>query len=241
MPRSSESAPSSRTTGTERSGSRVELGWKGLSREFQERATEAAASGLGERFRRGLAGDLAHIRGKISPLGSPLLIRRDHGATLRQFAGAYHRGVETIAHAWSSLEEVRRVVALPPELRSIIGAAPAPATARIHLCRLDLLLGSDGGFSVLETNANCPGALLSTGWAGRKWREYLSEAGVHPPAPLLHEARRWMARWLIHTAQAETGEAPDLVVLLRWENGNRLELPGLAGGVRRSRSRRTGG
>jgi len=37
-----------------------------------------------------------------------------------------------------------------------------------------------------------------------------------------------MAKWFIKTATTATGQVPDLVALLRWENGSRLEFPGLA-------------
>ena len=218
----------SRTPGATSEKDQSPAEWPGFDGSYQKRVIEAAHSAFGERFRKGLAGDLARIRGRISPLGLPVLVRSDDEAILRQFGSAYHRCIEAVARAWGENEEVRQVVTLPPGVREIVAADRELRPTRIHLCRLDLLLEPLGGFSVVETNANCPGGLMSAGWASREWRSYLSKSGVETTAPLDHETRRWMASWFIQTAEEETGEALDFVVLLRWEGGNRLELPGLA-------------
>jgi hypothetical protein len=175
-----------------------------------------------------LVDDLAKIRGKRSAIGVPALVHAEHGSELRRFVGACHRAIETITRSWRDNEALRRLVSLAPELRQMVDGSDGMGASRIHLARLDLLLQPDGGFRVVETNANCPGALLSCGVASRRWRAGLAAHGVDAPPPLDYEGREWMARWLIRTAEEETGVAPDLVVLLREEGGNRLELPGLA-------------
>jgi len=206
--------------------------WPGLDAGFQRRVKEVAGTEEGSRFREVLVQDLAAVRAKRSPVGLPELIRRQFGAELRRFGRAYHRAIEVITRAWRSNPELRRLVHLAPELQKIVDASIGMSSSRIHLARLDLLLQPCGGFRAVETNANCPGALLSCGIAARRWRGLLAAHGVVTPPPLEYEAPEWMASWLIRTAEEETGVAPELFVLLREEGGNRLELPGLAAQLR---------
>ena len=202
--------------------------WAGLDLDFQNRVEAVAESEHGRRFRAALAYELAGLRGRTSPMGHPALVRRDPATDLRRFAIAYHRAIEAIVRAWRGDSRLRQVVRLPRPLETIVDGSPRPPTGRIHLARLDLLTQPDGGFRVVETNANCPGALLTCGVASRRWREYLGSLGVTTPAPLDYEDPEWMARWFIEAAEAATGIAPELVILLRERGGNRLELPGLA-------------
>jgi hypothetical protein len=202
--------------------------WPGLNVEFQRRVRDVAETEDGSRFREELVDDLAKLRGTRSPMGLPALMRKGYGAELRRFARAYHRAIEAITKAWPTHPDLRRVVNLAPDLAGIVDASTGMSASRIHLARLDLLLQPDGDFHVIETNANCPGALLSCGLAGRRWRAFLATRGLDVPPPLEYECRDWMGSWLIRTAEEETGTAPEIFALLREEGGNRLELPGLA-------------
>ena len=202
--------------------------WPGLDGDFQEAVMATAASVRGTSFRRSLAKELRETRGKRWPSGPPVLVRQEYGATLRRFVRSYHSAIETIVDASSKDPGVREVLRLPKELREDVDGDHHPANDRVHLCRLDLLLDVNGGFRVLETNANCPGAVLSCGIASRRWRDYLSSACIEMPKPLNHESVNWMARWFIQTATVATDIAPAFVALFREDGGNRLELPGLA-------------
>ena len=204
-------------------------GWPGLDATFHEQAMEFARSPAGAPFLRELEGDITRYRGEPFPLGSgvPMCVEDAQGRALARFAAAYHRCVETIVRAWCESEEVRRVVVLPGELSGIVGAGSIE-DSRIHFCRLDMVPGEAGGCKVVETNANCPGGLELAGRASRAWRGSLSSAGLELPDPLDHEGARWMGSWFLKAAAEETGEHPEFVVLLRWEGGNRLSLPGFA-------------
>lgn len=202
--------------------------WPGLDEVFYRTAAAASRSTGGRAFRASLARDLARARGKISPLGPPVAVLPDVAANLHQVARSYVRCVHAVVAAWFEYPEIRRVVTLPEGLADLVADPAARGGDRIHLCRIDTLLQRDGTFKIIETNANCPGGLLSTGRASRKWRVFLGSTQRSVPAPLPHETPQWMARWYLKTAQAETGERPDFMVLLREKGGNRLELPGLA-------------
>ena len=184
-----------------------------MDADFHRRALAEGTTERGERFREALADELTGLRGQPSSMGLPALVPRAYGAELRRFVGAYHRAIEAITLAWRGNDELRRVVRLVPEIEQIVDSCPEPGAGRIHLARVDLLPQPDGHFRVIETNANCPGALLSCGVASRRWRGHLSNNGVRVPTPLEYEAPGWMARWLIETAEAETGLTPDFFVV----------------------------
>jgi hypothetical protein len=205
------------------------VSWPGLDPEFHDHVSAAAVTPSGAAFLASLADELLGVRGKGCELGPPLMVRRSHGSVLRTFATAYHRTVETVVRAYRTDRDVQTLLAVPHELSSETILDSDTTGERIHLCRLDIMLRPDGGFKVLETNANCPGALLSMGIASRAWREFLRPFYVDLPDPLDHEWVNWMANWFIQTAILETGMEPRFVPLLRQESGNRLEMPGLAG------------
>jgi hypothetical protein len=200
--------------------------WPGFDGAANEVFRSSARSGLGQRFLDRLGQELLRARGTPCPLGSPALVTPAYGAELLAFVGSYHRAVEAIVRAQRHDHEVRTVLALPEPLREDTEPGCEPDDDRIHLCRVDIMPDPDGGFNAIETNANCPGALLSSGVAGRRWREHLAGAQLDLPDPLDHERPNWMARWFLGTARSETGSRPDFVVLFRQEGGNRLELPG---------------
>ncbi|NNM32524.1 MAG: hypothetical protein HKO53_05640 [Gemmatimonadetes bacterium] len=141
---------------------------------------------------------------------------------------AYHRCIETIVREWASDGDLRQVLTMPEPLRRELERHEESGVQRVHLCRLDLLPSLDGGFKVLETNANCPGGLLYSGRASRAWRDVLLSAGAKLPDPMAHEDPHWMGRWFLEVALKDTGAVPARVALLRKEGGNRLELAAFA-------------
>ena len=214
-----------RTAGGRRIASRT---WPGLDETFDEDVARLASGPQTRRFERGLEQELASARGKISPFGAPKRVRSAVASKLSGFVVIYHRALRAIVDASHTDERVRTALSLPPELQEALDADLDPRNGAVHLCRLDMLLDTDGGFRVIETNANCPGALLSCGIAARRWREHLSGLGLEPPPALPHERPRWMAEWYLEAARSETPHRPATVALLREDGGNRLELPGLA-------------
>ena len=210
------------------SGGKSELGaWPGLIHGLSETASARAAPNGCPGFLENLEHEMATARGRTSPFGPPIEVAAEQGRQITQVVSAYHRAVETIVRDYSNSATLRRVLRLPAALQQDVEADQADANGRVHLCRLDLLLDPDGGFKVIETNANCPGGLLSCGIASRRWRARLSEAGVELPDALPHETPNWMARWFLDVATAETGRQPEFVALFREDGGNRLEVPGL--------------
>ncbi|WP_406212043.1 hypothetical protein [Streptomyces canus] len=158
------------------------------------------------------------------PYGRPLATepgRREH---LARFVASYHRAIETIVGAYPTDRRLRAILSMPPALRADLGAHPHPADTRVHFMRIDALPQPDGSLRILETNANCPGALVVAGLAARRWRHHLTTWGERLPEPLDGEDPLWMGRWFLRVAGEETGETPDTVALLRHEGGNRLEL-----------------
>ena len=202
--------------------------WPGLDRGFAAEVAGMAGSPSSKKFERALETDLAIVRGKISPFGRPERIRPEYTARLRVFVAAYHRAIQTIIAASSTDVLVRNCLSLPPDLQEELDGDRDSRNGYVHLCRLDLLLDASGGFHVLETNANCPGALLSTGVAGRYWRERLASRGFALPAALEQERPSWMADWFLRAARAASTHSPDFVALFREDGGNRLELSGLS-------------
>ena len=202
--------------------------WPGLDQNFGNHVRAEYDTPDAIALQRDLSVELTELRGKPCALAYPLLINKQHTARLTRFAKAYHTAIETIIAAWPVDPEVRDILWFSPALQEDIQLDSHAANGRVHLCRLDLHLDTDGGFRVLETNANCPGALMSSGYAGARWREFLTQAQVPLPDPLDHEWSEWTPQWFVENATVETGAPPDLVGLIREDGGNHLELPGFA-------------
>jgi hypothetical protein len=212
------------TNGDARGGA---VHWPGFDGGFAGQVAELASSDRGIRFRERLRDEFSWGGVKPLLLGPPVSIGRDHGAQLRRFTAAYHAAIEQIVRLSRHDVDVQRVLALPEALSADLGgdADPLLHGDRVHLCRLDLFLDGDGGFQVLETNANCPGLLVYSGDACRIWRDFLSDEEIRLPAPLPNEDPEWIARWFLDVAEEATGVRPTRVPLLRAGGGNRLELP----------------
>ena len=203
--------------------------WPGLDSNFTDRVRAVARTRAGLAFRKALSQEMTRRRARARPwpMGPPALVRGEPAAHLRQFVAAYHRAIETIVRQYPFDEQLQRFLTVPAPLRDDLVAVQVPTTSKVHLCRLDLMLTDDGGYLVIETNANCPGALFSAGMGNRRWREYLQESDIDLPPPLDHERSDWTAHWFSHLARSESGDAPDWLPLLREQGGNRGEFPGL--------------
>ena len=198
--------------------------WAGLDHGFQAAAMAAAQTDEGRAVRSELEARFMYGPGKPFLLGPPLAIKAEYAAPFRRLTRAYHAAIEAVVHAYGRDEEVRRVIPTATKLAAVVRADVDPANCCLHICRLDLLLGSEGRFWVLETNGNCPGGFVFSGPVNRAWRELLSGQGISVPPPLRHEEENFMARWFLEVAEEATGRKPEFVVLLREEGGNRLEL-----------------
>lgn len=198
--------------------------WTGLDRDFHARAVAAARSDEGAAVRDALQARFMYGPDKPFLLGPPLLVLEDFHDAFKRLTRSYHAAIESIVEAYGTDEAVREVLAPEAALLSDIDADTDPRTGRLHICRLDLLVEADGGYRVLETNANCPGGFLFSGPVNLEWRTFLEGQGLALPPGLRHEEENFMARWFLEVAEDETGERPDFVALLREEGGNRFEL-----------------
>ncbi len=202
--------------------------WPGFDSAFYEAIRSAGIVDDGDALTTRLVADISRTRGRAYRLGPPAMVTATQADRIGRFAAAFHRAVETIIERYPTDPQIQRVLALPRGLRSDLGRDRLPRNRGIHLCRLDLILDKEGGFQVLETNANCPGALVYAGWAAREWRSLLMGRGIRLSKPMAHESVRWIARWFIDTALRETGRRPDVVALLRQKGGVRTEFNELA-------------
>lgn len=198
--------------------------WPGFDRSFGDRVARHVMTPEGESFRGRLREEFNFGGVKPLPVGPPVLVGKEYGSRLCQFTRAYHAAIESIVEASRVDPGVQGVLSIPEELRDDLAADQDPNNGHVHICRIDLFLGTDGGFKALETNANCPGLLIYGGDMCRIWREYLSGSEIALPEPLASEDPSWVARWFLDAAEGDTHSRPTRVPLLRPDGGNRLEL-----------------
>jgi len=160
---------------------------------------------------------------KPFPFGLPLIIKNAASQELVAFAAAYHRMLKSILAGSSRTSLLQEFLSLPGGVADLLKFDTDACTCNdVHICRLDLYTTADGGFKVLETNANCPGGLIYAGFAAKALRPFIEERlGV---ASLPYASDSWMADWYVRAARRATGQAPRRVVLLREKGGHRLEL-----------------
>jgi hypothetical protein len=206
--------------------------WPGLDLGFHQALLAEGLTADGAALRCKAQDRFVFSEGKPFLLGPAQMIRSEYAEPLRRITTIYHRAIQAIVDASYDDEEVRRTLSTPPALEQDLDADRDPRNARIHICRLDLMLDPDGGFWILETNANCPGGFVFSGICNRAWREFMEERGYPMPPPLEHEDRGFMAKWFLAVIEEETGCRPDFVGLLREDGGNRLELGDFAKHVR---------
>lgn len=170
--------------------------------------------------------------GKPFLLGPAQMVKAEYADRFRRITEIYHRAIQAIVDASYDDEAVRRALSTPTALARDLDADRDPRNAKVHILRLDLMLDPDGGFWILETNANCPGGFVFSGICNRAWREFMEERGYPMPPPLEHEDKGFMAKWFLAVIEQETGCRPGYLALLREEGGNRLELGDFAKHVR---------
>jgi len=159
---------------------------------------------------------------KPFPFGEPLVVNSAAFKALGHFCAAYHRMVLAIVRAYPDSTALQDTLSMPSQTLQLLRKyGYRGEEARIQICRLDLYPTQDGGFKVLETNANCPGGLIFAGYAAAAFRSALAEIEC---AVMPYESRTWMADWYIRTTAALRGQAPKAFVILRTEGGHRLEL-----------------
>ena len=207
--------------------------WPGLDVDFHRALMEEGSTPEGEALREKAQDRFQFSKEKPFLLGPPQMIRASYAPSLRRITSIHHRAIRAIVEASREDEHVRRVLSSPPDLRRDLEADQDPANGKIHICRLDLMLDPDGGFWILETNANCPGGFVFSGICNRAWRNFMEERGYPMPPALAHEERGFMAKWFLAVIEQDTGDHPDFLALLREDGGNRLELGDFAEHVRR--------
>ncbi|MFC9281154.1 hypothetical protein [Streptomyces collinus] len=198
--------------------------WPLLDTEFDRRTAPVLDAPDGRLVQKDLDRAYLFTAERPVPYGRPLAVEAGRREGLARFVAAYHRAMETVVGAYPTDHRLQAVLSMPPALRADLRARPHPADSRVHFMRVDALPQPDGSLRVLETNANCPGALVVAGLAARRWRHHLTTLGERLPEPLDGEDPLWMGRWFLRVAHEETGETPTTVALLRHEGGNRLEL-----------------
>jgi len=206
--------------------------WPGLDRDFHRMVLEAGASPEGRTLRKKAEARFMYAEGKPFLLGPPLMVKAEYAGQFRELARAYHAAIETITKASLDDESVRNYLSTPPALAEDLAADRDPANCKVHICRLDLLPNADGGFWVVETNANCPGGFVFSGICNRAWRDFFEARGYAMPTALQHEELGFQAKWFLEAILEDTGVRPDFLGLIREEGGNRLELGDFAKHVR---------
>jgi hypothetical protein len=200
--------------------------WPGFDQAFRRDVADFVSSARGRTFLDRLRSEFNWGGVKPLLLGPPVSVERAHAERIRAFTSTYHAAIERIVRASREDEDLRRVLSLPEALAEELrgGGDEPPGFDQVHLCRLDLYLDAEGGFHVLETNANCPGLLIYAGDACLIWREFLDGSAVSLPRALPSEDPEWIARWYLDVAEEATGVRPSRVPVLRVAGRNRLEL-----------------
>lgn len=206
--------------------------WPGLDLDFHQALMSEGLTAEGEELRRKAQERFVFSEGKPFLLGPAQMVRAEYSDRFRRITRIYHRAIQAIVDASHEDEAVRRALSTPPSLAVDLDADRDPRNSRVHICRLDLMLDADGGFWILETNANCPGGFVFSGICNRAWREFMEDRGYEMPPPLEHEEKGFMAKWFLAVIDQETDCRPDYVALLREDGGNRLELGDFAKHVR---------
>ena len=124
--------------------------WPGFDPGFGEALRLPSLLAETEAFTRRIEGDLSRARGWSCGMGPPALVQPAQSARVHQVAEAFHRALEVVVRAYEKDPHVRRTLSMSGRLAADADRDQRPTNARIHLCRLDLMLSADGGFHVLE-------------------------------------------------------------------------------------------
>lgn len=189
----------------------------GFYADSRERArcasTRTAIAKLGQRY------TLSGI--KPIPFASPVLINNEAAARLQHFCHTYHRLISTIVSRYQTDRRLQETITLPPAIAEDARRDQSKVKNTVSICRVDFYMHESGDFSVLETNANCPGSLLYSGIGAAFWRRQMPDV---TPAPLPSEDLNWYGDWYMRTAQALTGTRPRSIAMLRQDRGYRYEF-----------------
>ena len=166
---------------------------------------------------------------KAIPVAPPVLVNKHAAVRLQRFCHAYHRLITTIVQRYQTEHRLQETITLPPAIAADALRDQSKVQNTVSLCRIDFYLHDNGSFSVLETNANCPGGLLYAGSCAAYWREKMPTS---TPNALPAEDPAWFGDWYLRVAEALTGIRPDHVAMLRQDHGNQLELDEIAAALR---------
>ncbi|MHA1563967.1 MAG: hypothetical protein ACTSX7_01530 [Alphaproteobacteria bacterium] len=213
----------------ESSGNGRPARWPGFDWNFYADASEISR-------RKAIRADIANLEKKFSssgmipvPIAPPVLINKPAAARLQHFCLAYHRLIGAIVSLYQSDHRLQETITLPPAIAQDALRDQSKVQNTVSLCRIDFYLHGNGAFSVLETNANCPGGLLYAGSGAAFWREQMPG---NTPTALPSEDPAWFGDWYLRAAQALTGTRPDKVTMLRQDDGHRVELDEIAAALR---------
>jgi hypothetical protein len=172
--------------------------WPGLSGELMAEIRDVCLSPAGTETRKLVSQRFTVSYQRPLLFAMPLAVAPEMTARLRAFTAALCRMVTTVARTYFEDEEIRRVVPLPPGLPDSAADPVLRSRQRfeVDLCRLDLYPTHDGGFQVLEVNANCPGGVINAGATAAAWRQALPR--ISGRLELMgFEEPGWMARRLL--------------------------------------------
>ncbi len=158
---------------------------------------------------------------KPTPFAPPVQITRQAAARLQRFCHAYHRLIGSIVSHYPTDRRLQETITLPAAIAPDALRDQSRVQNAVSLCRIDFYLHENGAFSVLETNANCPGLLLYSGIGAAFWREHMPSFQA---AALPSEDPNWFGTWYLRAAETLTGQRPEELSILCQAGGYRLEL-----------------
>ncbi|MHA1563968.1 MAG: hypothetical protein ACTSX7_01535 [Alphaproteobacteria bacterium] len=166
---------------------------------------------------------------KPTPFAPPVLITKQASDKMQAFCHAYHRLIETIVSRYQTDTRLQQTISLPPLIAKDALRNQTNVKNKISLCRVDFYLHGDGGFSVLETNANCPGLLIYAGIGAAFWRTQMPQS---TPAALPAECPTWFSDWYLQAAKWLSGTRPERVSVFCQEVVYSLEIDEVAAAFR---------
>ncbi len=199
--------------------------WPGFDWDFYAHACGLESSTEFQAEIAGLSGRYTLSDIKPIPFAAPVRIGKSSATRLQRFCRAYHRLIATIVSRYPTERRLQETITLPPAIMRDALRDQGRVRNTVSLCRVDFYMHGCGSFSVLETNANCPGSLLYSGIGAAFWRARLS--GM-PPKALPSENLDWYGEWYVRAATTLTGRRPDRLTMFRQEGGYRYEFDEIA-------------
>jgi hypothetical protein len=140
-------------------------------------------------------------------------------------SGKYHRLARLCEKLLSAIERVLGLYVEHPELRALFPelerfgalALRRTSTSRfVHVARFDLVETTEGEFRIMETNCDCPGAILYLSAIAAVIRQHSACSWLAPRAALLPlplEDPDFFVRSLVAAHGARSGAAPSIGLL----------------------------